>query len=183
MARAAARRSGLTAPRGLTALLVVVAAATLVAAAQVDSPSAPVAPTAEAVAGGARLYALNCAVCHGASGRGIDEARLAFPPGDRHCTRCHKPNNRAVQSLAEPLVDNDMFSIGVPPPLVPTAGAPAPLAATASPEALWAYLSHTMPRYEPGRQSPREYWQLTAFLLDLNGREEAAAAAASAASE
>lgn len=132
---------------------------------------------AEAIAEGSRLYAQNCAVCHGKTGGGIEEARLSFPPGDRHCTHCHRPSNRVVQPLSEPLVDNDMFSLGTPPALHASPGGPQPLAGTASATALWEYLSATMPRYEPGRQSQEEYWLLTAFLLDMNGRTAEAEAA------
>lgn len=134
-----------------------------------------------AIAEGASLYALNCAVCHGKAAGGLAEAKLSFPPEERTCTRCHRPSNRTVQSLSEPVVDNDMFSIGTPPPLIATAEHPAGLALTAAPAALWAYVSATMPRYEPGRQTPAEYWLLTAYLLDLNGRSAAAAEAVAAA--
>ncbi len=122
------------------------------------------------LAAGSEAYAWNCAVCHGAQGGGIAEARLAFPPDERRCTRCHRPANPAVQPLDRPFRDNDMFSLGEPPALHPTAERPAPLAAVASPEALHAYLAEAMPRYDPGRLSDGEYWALTAFLLDLNGR-------------
>ncbi len=132
---------------------------------------------ASAITQGATLYALNCAVCHGKAGGGLAEAKLSFPPEERTCTRCHRPSNRTVQSLSEPVVDNDMFSIGTPPPLIVTEGHPAPIALTAAPAALWAYVSAAMPRYEPGRQTPAEYWLLTAYLLDLNGRSAAAAEA------
>ena len=66
---------------------------------------------------GAELYAMNCAVCHGRSGGGLVEARTAFPPDERHCVRCHKPNNPVVQPLTRPFVDNDMFPVGDPPAL------------------------------------------------------------------
>lgn len=135
----------------------------------------------EGVLEGAMLYAQNCAVCHGKQAGGLEEARLSFPPGERRCTRCHRPNNRVVQSLAEPLIDNDMFAVGTPPALHRTAERPDPLAAYASATALWAYLSATMPRYEPGRQTAAEYWLLTAYLLDLNGRPDAAAEAVASA--
>ncbi len=130
-----------------------------------------------AIADGATLYAFNCAVCHGKAAGGLADAKLSFPPEERTCTRCHRPNNRTVQSLSEPVVDNDMFAIGTPPSLVATPAHPQPLALVAEPAALWAYVSATMPRYEPGRQTPAEYWLLTAYLLDLNGRSGAAAEA------
>lgn len=137
----------------------------------------------EAVLEGAHLYAQNCAVCHGKQAGGLEEARLSFPPGERRCTRCHRPDNRVVQSLSEPLIDNDMFAVGTPPALHPTTERPDPLAATASAAALWAYLNATMPRYEPGRLSAAEYWLLTAYLLDMNGRTQAAAEAITSAAE
>lgn len=125
------------------------------------------------VATGAEVYAWNCAVCHGATGGGIEEARLAFPEDDRRCTRCHRPSNRAVQPLDQPFVDNDMFSVGDPPALHPAPDRPATLAGTASPEALFTYLRQTMPRYDPGRLTDDEYRALTAFLLEMNGRAAA----------
>lgn len=119
---------------------------------------------------GAETYAWHCAVCHGATGGGIEEARLAFPAGDRRCTRCHKPSNRVVQPLDRPFVDNDMFSIGDPPAVHPTAERPHTLGSSASVVALFEYIKTTMPRYDPGRLSDHEYWSLTALLLDMNGR-------------
>ena len=127
-------------------------------------------PADPVVAAGAELYAWNCAVCHGATGGGIEEARLAFPEDDRRCTHCHKPSNRIVQPLDQPFVDNDMFSVGEPPALHPTQERPLALAGTLSPEALFTYLRETMPRYDPGRLTDDEYRALTAFLLDMNGR-------------
>lgn len=132
-------------------------------------------------------YAFHCAVCHGRSGGGLTEARLAFPPDSRHCTRCHKPNNRVVMPLSLPTVDNDMFSIGDPPalhrlpavePESDVAGPPvrqdvAPMASVAAPDALFAYVRATMPRYDPARLSDSQYWLITAFLLTMNDRPEA----------
>lgn len=119
---------------------------------------------------GAEAYALRCAVCHGSTGGGIEEARLAFPPDERRCTRCHRPSNPVVQPLDQPFADNDMFSIGEPPPLHATAERPGGMAAAAAPEALFAYVKATMPRYDPGRLGDDAYWALTAHLLALNGR-------------
>ncbi|HEX7038765.1 MAG TPA: c-type cytochrome [Trueperaceae bacterium] len=124
------------------------------------------------VAAGREAYAWNCAVCHGAAGGGIEEARLSFPPDERRCTRCHRPANPAVQPLDRPFRDNDMFSLGEPPALHPTDERPAPLASVAAPEALQAYLAAAMPRYDPGRLSDEDYWALTAFLLEMNGRAD-----------
>lgn len=152
------------------------------------------APLADALADAQALYAMNCSVCHGPTGGGLAEARLVFPPVDRNCTHCHKPNNPVVQPLTKPFVDNDMFPVGDPPPLRPTdhpaqsaeaaeAGSGV-MASVTSPEALFAYVKATMPRYDPGRHSDAEYWLLTAHLLNFNGRaaavDEAVARAVSA---
>ena len=77
---------------------------------------APAAATSDAtvdaaLAAGRSLYAFDCSVCHGPTGGGLEEARLAFPPEHRRCTRCHKPNNPVVMPLDRPFVDNDMFDI------------------------------------------------------------------------
>src|SRR5690606_41286396 len=63
------------------------------------------------------LYAWNCAVCHGATGGGLAEAKLAFPADHRNCTRCHRPANGDVKPLDKPFNDNDMFSFDDPPAL------------------------------------------------------------------
>lgn len=127
---------------------------------------------ADILAQGQELYLLNCAVCHGRTGGGIAEAKLAFPADHRNCTRCHRPTNRVVQPLTQPFEDNNMFSIGEPPALhaVPDAGPT--LAAVADPSALLAYVSATMPRYDPGRMTPEEYTAIAAYLLALNGRTD-----------
>lgn len=120
---------------------------------------------------GQELYALNCAVCHGRTGGGLTEAKLAFPEDHRNCTRCHRSNNRVVQPLTEPFEDNNMFSIGDPPPLRPLqAAVSGRLAAVAHPSAILAYLAATMPRYDPGRLTREEYVAITAHLLFLNDR-------------
>lgn len=134
--------------------------------------------TLEVLRAGEELFAANCAVCHGASGGGISEARLAFPPDHRHCTRCHKPNNQVVMPLSQMVNDHDMFSIGRPPRLRGEG-----MSVTAPPQALFAYVRATMPRYEPGRLSDTDYWKIVAFLTDLNQRDDATAAAVDAAVE
>lgn len=143
-----------------------------------------------ALAAAQELYAMNCSVCHGPTGGGLAEARLVFPPEERHCTRCHKPNNPVVQPLTQPFVDNDMFPVGDPPALHAASEAPGPsgpshertkvaMASVASPAALFAYVKATMPRYDPGRHSDAEYWLLAAHLLQLNERSAEASAAVS----
>ncbi len=159
-----------------------------------DTRTAGQAPAVQAaLQDAAALYAMNCAVCHGRTGGGLQEARTAFPPDERRCVRCHKPNNPVVQPLSLPFVDNDMFPVGNPPALhavsQPTdapgtssvGGGAAPMAEAVAPEALFHYIKATMPRYEPGRHSDAEYWLLAAYLLEMNGREEALDSAVAAA--
>lgn len=178
--------------RRILALLVVVAAtpvAVIMAQAALGDGqvghghAADAAARVKLVGRGAELYALNCAVCHGATGGGLPEAKLAFPEDHRTCTRCHRPSNRIVQPLTEPFVDNDMFAIGDPPTLRTVVhdsdGGPATelqeavvghLGAVAPPSALLAYVAATMPRYDPGRLGHDEYVAITAHLLVLNDR-------------
>ncbi len=148
----------------------VVSPALLAVAGPPDATGTEPAAVASLVAAGAELYAWNCSVCHGPTGGGLAEAKLAFPEEERRCTRCHRPSNRIVQPLDQPFIDNDMFSIGEPPALHGIAGGRVTLAATADPAALFHYVRATMPRYDPGRLTDAEYRALTAFLLDMNGR-------------
>lgn len=90
-------------------------------------------------------------------GGGIAEARLAFPETHRTCERCHRPYNPPTS-----LDPADIFSVGEPPPL-------RGLAVTArfsSPESLYQFIRSTMPRYNPGVLSDKEYWAITAFLWE-----------------
>jgi hypothetical protein len=129
-----------------------------------------VADAGEQVRRGADLYALNCAVCHGGSGLGYEEARAAFPEDHRTCTRCHRPGNPRVMSFDEMNERvHDLFDVGDPPAL---RGAGA-LVAFPNAAALSAYNRATMPRYEPGRLRDDEYLAITAFLLAVNGRWDA----------
>jgi len=166
--------------RTAAALLALALPGALVASAQPQASGAADDPVAALLAAGEDAYARNCSVCHGPTGGGIEEARLRFPPEERRCTRCHRPSNPVVQPLDRPFVDNDMFSIGDPPPLHPTPERPTALASVAAPQALQDYLSRTMPRYDPGRLSDAEYRALTALLLAMNGRGDELAALAGA---
>ena len=125
------------------------------------------------VRSGAELFDRNCAVCHGDSALGFDEAKLAFPADHRNCTRCHKPNNPAVMSLDEVVargLDHNLFSLGQPPAL----RGEGTFASSVSPAALYQLTKATMPRYRPGTMTDAEYLDITAFLLHVNGREDAA---------
>lgn len=127
---------------------------------------------------GAELYDRNCAVCHGDTGLGLTEAKLAFPADHRTCTRCHRPGNPTQMSFEEMMLrQHDLFDVGTPPAL----RGPDALERFADPVALWAYTGATMPRYQPGRLAPTEVRAITAFLWSANGRDVAAATEALAA--
>jgi hypothetical protein len=116
---------------------------------------------------GAAVFAANCAVCHGATGLGLAEAKEAFPADHRQCHRCHKPGNPPTMSLIQiEARQHDLFSLGEPPAL----RGENTLAATVDPAALRDYVQATMPRYRPGTLTDAEYLAVTEFLLQLNGR-------------
>lgn len=138
---------------------------------------------AAALQAAAEVYALNCAVCHGATGGGLAEARVAFPPDHRNCQRCHKQGNPVVMPLNQPIKDNDMFPIGDPPALYATDSRQVAMAGLATPDTLFTYVRATMPRYHPGKLTDSQYWLLTAHLLNMNGRDEGARLAIGAAVE
>jgi mono/diheme cytochrome c family protein len=156
------------------ALVVLVGAVASVIGVEAEgsAPSETVLTTAdeavdEAAEQGAKIFAVNCAVCHGATGLGLDEAKAAFPADHRQCHRCHKPGNPPVMSLVQiEARQHDLFPIGEPPALRGEGA----LAAIIEPSELREYLRAAMPRYRPGSLSDEEYAALTAFLLHLNGR-------------
>lgn len=116
---------------------------------------------------GAEVYARACAVCHGKEGHGLEEAKTSFPESHRKCTRCHRPGNPPVMSLLEvEMRQNDLFDVGIAPPLRGEGSMPA----IADREALLHFISATMPRYRPGSLEQEEYEAVTDYLLSLNGR-------------
>lgn len=134
-----------------------------------------VADASEEVRVGAELYDRNCAVCHGDTGLGLAEARLAFPDDHRTCTRCHRPGNPTQMTFSQMMErQHDLFDLGSPPAL----RGPDALAAFADPVALWAYTGATMPRYQPGRLDVAETRAIVTFLWYANGRDAAMALAA-----
>lgn len=120
-----------------------------------------VAPAPDAVRRGAETYDQNCAVCHGDTGLGYEEAKLSFPADHRTCSRCHRPGNVQRMSFEEMMRrQHDLFDVGEAPPV----RGPDALRGFGSDEALFAYLRATMPRYQPGRLDDAAYWDLVAFL-------------------
>ena len=131
-----------------------------------------VAESSDEVRVGAALYDRNCAVCHGDTGLGFAEAKLAFPADHRTCTRCHRRGNPTRMSFEEMLLrQHDLFDVGTPPAL----RGPDALRAFSDPIALWTYTSATMPRYQPGRLGATEVRAIVGFLWHVNGRDADAA--------
>ena len=131
-----------------------------------------VAESSDEVRVGAALYDRNCAVCHGDTGLGFAEAKLAFPADHRACTRCHRRGNPTRMSFEEMLLrQHDLFDVGMPPAL----RGPDALRSFSDPIALWTYTSATMPRYQPGRLGANEVRAIVGFLWHVNGRDADAA--------
>lgn len=120
-----------------------------------------------AVVRGAETYDFDCAVCHGDTGLGYAEAKLAFPADHRTCTRCHRPGNEREMSF-ETMMErqHDLFDLGEPPAL----RGPAALATLSVDAALFAYTRATMPRYQPGRLDDTAYEDLVQFMRWIAGR-------------
>lgn len=136
---------------------------TLALASGDEPPPAPTLVT-EQVTRGEGLYRANCAVCHGATALGFEEAKGAFPEEHQRCQKCHKVNNSPLWNLKNS-VHNNMFALGTPPAL----RGEGTLHAYPDAAALFHYLRATMPRPQPGRLTDAEYLDLTAFLLELQG--------------
>ena len=106
------------------------------------------------------VYYLVCMACHGDRGQGLTDAwRAALDEPDQNCwqSRCHAAN----------------YPPGgfVFPKVVPALVSPGMLARFETALDLHAYLKSEMPYQAPGSLSDEEYWQLSAYLLRLNGIE------------
>ena len=115
----------------------------------------------DAVVRGAETYERNCSVCHGDTGLGYQEAKLAFPADHRACTHCHRPGNE--REMSWDVINargHDLFDVGDPPAL----RGPGTLAGFADDAVLLAYTRATMPRYQPGRLTDAAYADLVAFM-------------------
>lgn len=109
---------------------------------------------------GRELYYYHCMPCHGDRGQGLTEAwRAVWVHDHQNCwaSGCHA--GRA---------GDEGFAIPRTVPAV--AGVPGALARFDTAGDLYDYLERTHPPQEPGRLSAQEYRQVTAYLLELNGR-------------
>ncbi len=125
------------------------------------------------IARGRSIFALRCAACHGDTGRGLEEARLAFPEDHRRCESCHKPNNpklqtqmgsRSFETVRGRSVRGNAFAIGNAPPLHGEGA----LKAFGDAGALQAYIRAAMPRHAPGTLNGEQSYALAAFVAKLN---------------
>ncbi len=109
---------------------------------------------------GAQVYWGMCQDCHGDQGQGLDaEWRSTFAPASQDCwgSGCH----------GEDAPDNSF--------VLPEAGAPALAGPRALPQfatafELGTYIHESMPYSPTGSLTTDQAWELTAYILDLNGR-------------
>lgn len=107
---------------------------------------------------GAEIWRLVCQDCHGDVGLGLTKEWIAqWDPSDQNCwqTKCHATNH-PPEGFVLPQV--------VPPLVGETA-----LTKFATASDLQAYMRAKMPWHKPGSLQDGEYWNLTAFVLDMNG--------------
>ena len=113
---------------------------------------------------GAQVYYQVCMVCHGDRGQGLtDEWRNVLPPPDNNCwqSKCHAANHP---------VGGFVF-----PHLVPAVTGAGFLVSFGNAGKLHDFIQSKMPWQAPGSLKPDEYWDLTAFLMRLNGYKPGAA--------
>jgi hypothetical protein len=121
-----------------------------------DPPPTVYPPTQ--VSQGSYVYYMVCMACHGDKGQGLtDEWRGALDEPDQNCwqSKCHHSN----------------YPPGgfVFPKFVPAVAGPIMIARFQTGQDLYEYIKENMPYQAPGSLDDAEYWQLTAFLLQLNG--------------
>lgn len=106
---------------------------------------------------GREIYRLVCSACHGDVGQGLTaEWRSTWAPEDQNCwqSKCHGPNRPPE---------------GFPLPVAPAINALAKRNAYPTAVELQAYIHAAMPWYKPGGLSDERAWQVTAYVLKLNG--------------
>jgi cytochrome c5 len=112
-------------------------------------------PQAEA---GAEVYRLVCSACHGDVGQGLTDAwRAKWDPKTR---TAGNPSATAKSTL--------LMALRFPRYSPPVVGAFMPVVFKNAHD-LYRYLKQTMPWQAPGTMRDEEYWQVTAFLMAING--------------
>ena len=107
---------------------------------------------------GAEIWRLVCQDCHGDMGQGLTQDWIAkWDPKDQNCwqTKCHASNHPPEGFVLPQYV----------PPLVGSTA----LGRFETASDLQTYMRDKMPWHKPGSLQDDEYWDLTAFVLDMNG--------------
>lgn len=123
-----------------------------------DVPQLPDNPTQIDV--GRNAYYYNCMPCHGDHGQGLtDEWRQTWVDDHQDCWArgCHGGR-----------IEDEGFPLPATIPAV--AGPDSSLTRFSNPAELHDYLVQTHPPQRPGALPDEEYWALTAFVLNENGR-------------
>jgi hypothetical protein len=124
---------------------------------RLDEPPLPANPTQLEV--GRHLFWLNCMTCHGDKGQGLTDEFRSLYVEDANCWArgCHAGHNGDLGFPIPRVVPAIISSTGDLPPFK-------------TPEQLFEFLRSTHPPQNPGFMPDSDYWALTAYLLDQNGR-------------
>jgi mono/diheme cytochrome c family protein len=129
---------------------------------RLDEPPLPPNPTQ--LEKGRHLFWLNCMTCHGDRGQGLTDEFRSLYVEDANCWArgCHAGHNGDQGFPIPRVVPAIISSTGELPPF-------------ATAQELFDYLRSTHPPQNPGFMPDEDYWALTAYLLDQNGRLPAGA--------
>jgi hypothetical protein len=121
----------------------------------------PTVPSPNQADEGAQLFWLHCQPCHGDRGQGLtDEWRAQYPPEDQYCweSGCHgeRPYDQA-------------FALPTTVPAVISDGDAQVLQKFDTLDAVYRYVSASMPYFFPGDLTQEEYLAITAHLARENG--------------
>ncbi len=108
---------------------------------------------------GRRTFTQYCVTCHGDKGQGLEQWRTTWAPERQNCTQvgCHGRNRPP-----------DGFTmLTVAPPILGEGALPNLTSAFA----IFTYLKASMPYQAPGALSDREYWAITAYMVDQFGAD------------
>jgi hypothetical protein len=119
----------------------------------------PLPPNPTQLEKGKYLFWLNCAACHGDRGQGLTEEWRNVYVEDANCWArgCHAGHNGDKGFPIPRMVPAIISASGDLPPFK-------------TPEQLFEFLHTTHPPQNPGFMPDGDYWALTAYLLDQNGR-------------
>lgn len=123
-----------------------------------DMMVAPVLPADPTQADyGRQVYYYVCMACHGNLGQGLTAEWVAEWGENNSCwqSKCHASNH-----------PEEGFKL---PRTIPGVTGAAFLSKFGSAAVLHDFISASMPWQAPGSLSSDEYWQLTAYLIELNG--------------